>query len=210
MRGWGRQEIPCAINIREHAGRADRVRTATDARDAAPGETVDHERGDAELDKISAPVRLRSRDARTAMGYDHCGNPSGTLREPQNAKDRCRRTVLRSRHEGRRKQAAGEREALEIDYFDLVFFDPVFFDPVLGKSRWRSHERDRRHANDAQNRRADYLVKDLQVGQPINSDRREWFKRAFLLAFRQHPRPLLGRQVIEHPAYSLGVVFVHA
>jgi len=156
----GRQEIPCAIDIREHAGRTDRVRTAADARDAAPGETVDHERGDAELDKTSAPVRFRSRDARTAVGYDHGGNPTGTLREPQNAKDRCRRTDLRGGHERRDKQAAGERETLEIDYFDLV----------LRRSRWRSHERDRCHANDAQDRRAGYLVKDLQIGQPTNSE----------------------------------------
>jgi len=115
---------------------------------------------DAELDKASAPVRFRSRDARTAVGYDHGGNPTGTLREPQNAKDRCRRTDLRGGHERRDKQAAGERETLEIDYFDLV----------LRRSRWRSHERDRCHANDAQDRRAGYLVKDLQIGQPTNSE----------------------------------------
>jgi hypothetical protein len=94
------------------------------------------------------------------MGYDHCGNPTGTLREPQNAKDRCRRTVLWGSHERRDKQAARECEALEIDYFDLV----------LGKNRLRTHERDRRHANDAQNRPAGYPVKDLQIGQPINSE----------------------------------------
>src|SRR5262245_182932 len=39
---------------------------------------------------------------------------------------------------------------------------------------------------------------------------RERIERTFLLALREHPRPLLGRQVIEHPAYCLGVVVVHA
>jgi hypothetical protein len=145
------------------------------------------------LGETSGPVRLRSGGARTAMRYDHGRNGTATLREPQNAKDRRRRSLLRRSHERRRKQAAGEREGLEVDYFDLI----------LGKSRCRSYKRDRRHADDAQQRRAGYVVKNLQIKQPINSD-------CILLAFLQHPRPLLGRQVIEHPAYNLCVVFVHA
>ena len=79
----GGQEVPRAIITCQDACDADGVRTRADARDAPPDETIDHERGDAELSETAPPVRLRSEQAcgRTMAGTR--SSPSGSLKMPK-------------------------------------------------------------------------------------------------------------------------------